>query len=462
MMNWRIGAAVVLAAGAACGFEARAQVDQAAEKVLKDSAGAIEKLQGVTYKSQLYGVGALKDIMDGEGEVKQLRVANYTGKKQPVWIKGAVKELGKGKTQFTVATYTDPTSSVEVVDWVDDPANTHFRRNATDRNDAQRVLSLGSQILLTEFIEAAPFGKQLKAQKIELKPNEQVRGTDCQVVMVSWETGLRSELWWIGAQDHLPRKIEMAPRPEPRPRQGDRDLGRQGPRQGGRHRPRPPDPRRLQDRLRRRPGAAPPLSPTPVFRISSPPPRPPSSDCSPAPRPPSSTSRAPTARTSSSPNSRAASSSSPSAGASSPRPTPSTASSPKSSRARRSRPTRSPAVRNPIRRPSTTRRRPTPDSPLLLGADTVRNDYRVVGFPFTYVLTADGRVSKGFQGPVSKEQLEKAVDAALKGEVAEIPKTPAPAPSAPSAVPGTVPAPVVKPIPAGPAPAAPAPAPIKK
>lgn len=433
MLNWRIGAAIVFVAGTACGFEARAQVDEAAAQVLKDSAAAIEKVQGVSYKSQLYGVGALKDIMDGEGEVTQLRVANYTGKKQPVWIKGAVKELGKGKTPFTVATYTDAAINTEIVEWIDDPSNTHFKRAATDRNDAQRVLSLGSQILLTEFAEAAPFSKQLKAPKIESKPNEQVRGVDCQVIMVSWEGGLRSELWWIGAQDHLPRKIEMAHGQNRDLAKGTEiwDL-------------KTLDKAEIADiALKTPPGYKTDfnVAATPVPQPKVVP------NTQPAPTPPPIVGLTP--------------------GTAAPEFELNKADGGTVSLSKikgkvtvltfgGSRFPKTAAMNNLVGeildahkdqvQAYTLACREESDQaaieaakqanlkfPLLLGADSIKGDYKVAGFPFTYVLLPDGRVSKAFQGPVSKQALEEAVEKALKGEVAEIPQA-APATPTPNAL----------------------------
>ncbi len=446
MMNWRIGAAIVLAAGAACGFEARAQVDQAAATVLETSAAAIQKLQGVTYKSQLYGVGALKDIMDGEGEVKQLRIANYTGKKQPMWLKGGVKELGKGKTPFQVATYIDPATSSESVDWIDDPQNTHFRRAASDRNDAQRVLSLGSQIVLTEFGEATPFAKQLKAQKIELKSSEAVRGTDCQVVMVSWENGLRSELWWIGTEDHLPRKIEMA-------HGQNRDLAK------GTEiwDVKPIEAANIADLILK----TPPGYKTDFVIAQAPQPKQPDQNFpqpgAPVPPPPivglTPGTPAPEFDLKSGDGSSVKLSSTKGSvvvltfgGSRFPKTDIVNGAVAEVVGANKD---KVQAFTLACREESDqaaidhAAKLNTSSVRLLLGADTIRNDYKVAGFPFTYVLTADGRVSKGFQGAVNKAQLEKAVEAALRGEVAEIPKAPAP-----MNPPGTVRAPTIKPTPA--------------
>jgi peroxiredoxin len=441
MMNWRIGAAVVLAAGAACGFEARAQVDQTAEKVLKDSAAAIEKMQGVTYQSKLYGVGALKDIMDGEGQVKQLRIANFAGKRQPAWMKGEVKELGKGRTPFVVSTYIETPPSGEIVDWIDDPQNTHYKRPITDRNDAQRVLSLGSQILMNEFTEPAPFSKQLKAQKMEMKPNEQVHGADCQVVMVSWENGLRSELWWIGVEDHLPHKIEMA-------HGQNRDLAK-GTEIWDVKVLDKADTSELV--LKTPPGykedfvaavaaqpAKPPENPFQQNNVQIPPA--PVVGLVPGTAAPDFDLKSSDGKNVSLSGLKGNVVVLTFGGSRFPKTDVVNATVADVAKANQSLKAYTLACREETDQAAIDHAKQSKTAfPTLLGADAIRNDYKVAGFPFTYVLTPDGRVSKCFQGAVTKDQLEKAVEAASKNEIAETPKA-----SSVMNPPGTVPAPVVK------------------
>jgi peroxiredoxin len=425
MMNWRIGAAVVLAAGAAFGFEARAQVEENAAKVLQDSAAAITKINGITYRSKLYGVGALKDIMDGEGEIRQVRVAGKSGRNAPASINGAVKELGKGKTPIKAAT------DGAIVEWIDDPSNTHFKRPATDRNDAQRVMSLGSQLVVAEFSEPEPFSKQLKAQKVELKSNEQVQGVDCQVVLVSWENGLRSEMWWIGTGDKLPRKIEMA-------HGQNRDLAKGTEIWEVKLTP----DLTLADLALKAPAGykedfqtAPP--PPPVVK------QPVQPNTPPAPPPVVGIPPGTTA-----PEFDLKSNGGTSVKLSSLKgnvvvltfggsrfPKTDVVNGIVGQVVEANKGKNVQAFTLACREESDEAaiehaKKAGVSFPVLLGADTVRNEYRVAGFPFTYVLTADGRVSKAFQGNVSRQQLDQAVEAALRGEVAP---TIAPVPVAPPA-----------------------------
>lgn len=428
MTNWRMTAAVVIAAGAAFGFQAHAQVDEKAAKVLQDSAAAINKVTGITYQSQLYGVGALKEMMDGEGQVRQIRAAGKTGRNAPVAIEGKIKELGKGKTPFKVS------SNGEIVEWIDDPANTHFKRPITDRTDAQRVLSLGSQLLMTELTEAEPYSKQLKAQKVELKPNEQVHGVDCQVVMVSWENGLRSEIWWIGAQDHLPRKIEMA-------HGQNRDLAKGT---------------EIWD--------VKPAEGLTAETLALKTPAGYKEDFVVAPPPPPVQPKQPQAQQ---PNTPQVIPPAPAPGLVPGSPAPEFSLQSDKGQAVTlaglkgnvvvltfggSRFPKTDAVNATVAQVVDANKgkvvaytlacREDDDKaaaehaqkaglkfPVLVGADTVRNEYRVVGFPFTYVITGDGRVSKAFQGTVTAEQLGEAVAAALRGEVAPPPAAPAPKPA---------------------------------
>jgi peroxiredoxin len=435
MMNLRMTAAVMIAAGAAFGFQASAQVDDAAAKVLTESAGAINKITGISYRSQLYGVGALKEMMDGEGQVRQIRTAGKVGKNAPLAIDGQVKELGKGKTPFKVA------SNGEVLEWINDSANTHLKRPLSDRSNAegQAFLSLGSQLLMTEFTEAEPYSKQLKAQKVELKPNEQVRGVDCQVVMVSWENGLRSEIWWIGAQDHLPRKIEMA-------HGQNRDLAK------GVEiwEVKPVDGLAVADLGLKTPAGykedfvtAPPPVQNPVKPAQQPQPNtpqvippPPAPGLVPGSAAPEFTLQSDKGETVTMGGLKGKVVILTFGGSRFPKTD--------AVNAVVGQVAESNKGKNVVAYTLACREEDEKAAvehankagvkfPVLLGADTVRNEYRVVGFPFTYVITADGRVSKAFQGSVSAEQLGEAVQAAVRGEIA-----PAPAP-APKPVPVTTP-----------------------
>lgn len=427
MMNWRIGTAIAILAGAPCGFQAFAQqaapaqqqIDANAEATLKSSAAAIQKLQAVSYKSKLYGLGGLKEMMDGEGEVIQFRNPTQPGRKAPMWSKGSVKDINKGKLPFTVS------SDGTITEWIDDTQNLHLKRPATDRKEAQPIQSFGNQLLLLELNEPEPFTKQLKAQKIETKPNEQIRGTDCNVIVVSWENGLRSETWWIGAQDQLPRKMQNA--------YGDLGRGIE-----------------IWDlkvldsadvsmlALKTPPGYK------EDFQTAITPPTPPR-----PPTPPANQPVPPPPLVGLAPGIAAPDFDLKSNGGSNV----------KLSGVKGnvtvitfggSRFPKSDAVNSLVSEVVSANKdknvqafalacREESDQaaiehaaktnvgfPVLLGADAVRNDYKVTGFPFTYVLTADGRISRGFQGPMTKAQLESAVAAAIKGEVAEIPKTPEP------------------------------------
>jgi peroxiredoxin len=202
MKTWKVGVAT-LAVVLVCGSAATAQIADDAAAVLNESAKGIQQLKGIHYKSKKYGVGALAALIDGDGEVKQIR-AGGDPKRSPIWAKGQVAEPGKGKAQFEVST------DGKTISWLDAPANVLFKRPFVDRTDQQRFLSRGQQLAILEFTEAAPFAKDLKAEKLEMAGATEVHGEACQVVRASWNNGERSTTWYIAVVDHLPRKIEQA------------------------------------------------------------------------------------------------------------------------------------------------------------------------------------------------------------------------------------------------------------
>lgn len=195
-------AAFVLAAGSLSGI-ASAQVNDDAKTLLTQSAEAIRNVKGISYKSKLYGLGALKPIMDGEGDVKQIRPTTEN-KVSAIWVKGSVAEIGKGKTSVLVMT------NGRTIRWQDDPSNTVYERPAYDRNDAARVLGLGSQVVLAEFKDPAPMNKELGAPELKITGDESIHGENCKVVVASWDSGMRSTTYWISVNDKLPRKVELS------------------------------------------------------------------------------------------------------------------------------------------------------------------------------------------------------------------------------------------------------------
>lgn len=203
MMNWKTLSAAAALASACIAFEVRAQVNDDAKGVLDASAQAIQLVKGVTYKSKLYGVGALAALIDGEGEVKQART-NADPKRATIWAKGQIAEPGKGKSSFLVA------SDGKMIFWEDAPANVIFERPFQERTDQDRALNKGRQIALMEFVDPAPYSKELKAERLEITGAGEVRGQPCQIVKASWEGGNRSFTWYISLVDNLPRKVEQA------------------------------------------------------------------------------------------------------------------------------------------------------------------------------------------------------------------------------------------------------------
>jgi len=202
MNNRNSATAAFFIAAAMFGSSAAAQVADDAAALLKESAEAIKAVTGVSYKAKLYGLGPLKPIMDGEADVKLVR-NTINPKMSTVWVKGSVAEIGKGRASVFV------TANPRTIRWQDDPQNTVFERPANDRNDAQRVFGLGSQVLMQEFTEMAPFAKDLAASKLDITGTADVHGENCKIVVASWDNGVRSTTWWISAKDKLPRKVEL-------------------------------------------------------------------------------------------------------------------------------------------------------------------------------------------------------------------------------------------------------------
>jgi peroxiredoxin len=202
MIKMRFGAAGMLA-GVLFVSSAQAQVAEDAATTLKDSAKAIQELKGVTYKSHLYGKGPLEKLIDGNGTVKVVRQGGDP-KHNPVWVEGDMLEPGKGKVQFVVST------DGSTIWWEDAPSNKLFKRPFMDRTDAWSNLNRAQQVVIMEMADAAPYSRELKAEKLEVTGTEKVRGEACKIVTASWANPDRTSTWYISVADNLPRKLEQS------------------------------------------------------------------------------------------------------------------------------------------------------------------------------------------------------------------------------------------------------------
>jgi thiol-disulfide isomerase/thioredoxin len=72
----------------------------------------------------------------------------------------------------------------------------------------QDLLSFSSRMLMLEYIIDEPFSDEIHADSLAIQGMETVDGTDCDILHVWYAGGTSEAVWYLGAEDHLPRKVE--------------------------------------------------------------------------------------------------------------------------------------------------------------------------------------------------------------------------------------------------------------
>lgn len=181
---------------------ARAQVmDEKSKQVMEEATAAIQNLKNIHFKAKRSGTGILKDILDMEVEVKMTR-SGAAKTRTPMLLKGYAVEPGAGKKEFWVA------STGAMVQWVDEKMKTIYERPIARKTEAQNQLSIAQQIVLDEFSAAEPYDVDMKAEDLSYKGTETIRGEPCDVVIASYQGGLRKTTWAFSTRDRLPRRVE--------------------------------------------------------------------------------------------------------------------------------------------------------------------------------------------------------------------------------------------------------------
>jgi len=80
---------------------------------------------------------------------------------------------------------------------------------ADPRVDGGDLLDFGDRLVMRKLFVADPFAKEMTADSLERQEDEDVGGVRCHVVAVSYGEERKDErvLWFLGAEDHLPRRV---------------------------------------------------------------------------------------------------------------------------------------------------------------------------------------------------------------------------------------------------------------
>lgn len=176
-------------------------VDPGLRAKLKQTIDAYAQLKSLSFKSKASYTG----FLDGKSPATDAVVRMTRPADNPAaWLIHA-KGTGKKKP-------TDPGVEFDVlwgpqsISWIDTPAKKLFERPAGQGRGATVQMAAGS--VPTQITERIPFSRENVAESMTLDSSEPIGGVPCELLTVRPKGKHGSIKLWIGADDHLLRKVE--------------------------------------------------------------------------------------------------------------------------------------------------------------------------------------------------------------------------------------------------------------
>lgn len=164
------------------------------------AAAAVQAATSISYRARSFATGGLMGSMTPtiESDVQQIRAA---GGAMPGWrvrVTGRSVPTKGDPTEFDVAWLV---GTIEAVD--------HAGKVVAERgvSEARRLkgYSVGNMGRMDDMSALRPFARELGATAYEIGATEEVGGVTCEVVTAITGTNARTT-WWLGTEDHLPRR----------------------------------------------------------------------------------------------------------------------------------------------------------------------------------------------------------------------------------------------------------------
>lgn len=178
-------------------------VDTAAKEALQNASKAISEAKSLSFSSKTTYTGFLNGISYAtDATIRMVRPSE--GAKQ--W---RLRATGAGSKKAD-----QPKQSFDVlwdsgaVSWIDEGAKKLMER---PKGQARGVpVQMAASSFITQFEETTPFAKELAAETISLEGTEDLGGVACDIVAVRTKGRKGVTRFWIGASDHIPRKMERS------------------------------------------------------------------------------------------------------------------------------------------------------------------------------------------------------------------------------------------------------------
>lgn len=166
------------------------------------AADAVRQARAFSYHLSIRGTGSLGSRSSTtEADLWLVRASPAV---LPGWH---VRATGSTTSGFGGTVAFDVAWLESTVEWVDTEAKKVMERTLPEARKAKPVAS-ASLARFDELTNAQPFKKELEASDYAIEERAQVGGVECDVVLATVNNGRLRVRWWLGAEDHLPRKSE--------------------------------------------------------------------------------------------------------------------------------------------------------------------------------------------------------------------------------------------------------------
>lgn len=167
------------------------------------AAAAVQQAKAISYSYRSYAKGGMLESVTGTVQA-EVRLQRAAGGSVPGWRIHAfgVSTPVKGDPMNFDVAWLERT-----VEWVDQTAQKVIEKPLLEGRRAKQVTT-ATLARLDDFTNPRPFQKELLAQSYTVEPRQSVEGVECDVILAAVNNGRLKIRWFLGVDDHLPRRIE--------------------------------------------------------------------------------------------------------------------------------------------------------------------------------------------------------------------------------------------------------------
>lgn len=174
-----------------------------ARLLFRQAVTALGKVRSISFHISSGGTGTIASHSTKvEADVKMVRAPRAVVPGWHVHAKGSAIGAEGELTEFDAA-WLDAT-----VEWQDVSAKLVMERPKAEATKGHKEVSRGNLARFEEFVSTQPFKRELAATDYTIEDRARIGGVECEVVLVKVNSGNLPIRWWLGVEDHLPRRSE--------------------------------------------------------------------------------------------------------------------------------------------------------------------------------------------------------------------------------------------------------------